>query len=337
MFPTAHLKVTHYAWNKEELLRYITPEQVMERLGCPIPDEGLGTKFLSPFREDRRPDCKLFYSRGEVPILYFYDPTENLRLDWVGLVQYTQNNCSYQAALNWVAEAFGLEPGAPPSNEMKREAELIKARKVIVKPPAVIQIKSRPHTRSDIDWWAQYHISKDLLFTYRIWAISDYWLNGQHYRAPRRAYAYKEDDGFKLYFPDEDPRFKWLSSTNALSGYEQLPQTGALLVITSSKKDVVCLRSFGYPAVNPQGEGMDIPAHLLWELKQRFQKVVIFYDNDRPGVEAALKMKRGWQVDDLVVLPDITTKDPSDYCRTYGPEAAHHMFNKLFSPYVSNH
>lgn len=306
----------------------------MEKLGLPI-DALSGrrsSKFCSPFREDRKPDCKLKYGTNEV--LYFEDPAYDLSLDWIGCVQYARN-CSFPEALQWVADAFGLEPGK------ERSAEVMAIRKLNAeRPPAkpsVIQIKSRPWNKSDLGYWSMGNIGQRELLLGRVWPISDYWLNGVHRRAPAMSYAYIEDDGHKLYFTQERGPYRFLSTTKALSCYELLPQRGELLLITSSKKDALTLLSFGYNVVAPQGEGMDIAAHLLWELKQRFNKQVILYDNDYPGLKLAHLKTQKWGVTDFVHFPlDEEAKDPYALACKYGAATAADTIKNLLTPYASN-
>ena len=332
MFQTAHLQIPSRSWTKAALLSHLQPEQVFDRLGCPV-DEPLGTRFCSPFREDRSPDCKLYCS-PRTGTLYFYDPSHELHLDWISLVQYAQDK-DYSGALEWVAKAFNLEDAVPLSDEEQQAVNKLNAATRTPKAPSVIQIKARPWNKSDLGYWNSFNIGERELLVGRVFPISDYWLNGQHRRAPAMSYAYQEKDGVKLYFPQEK-QFRFLSTTKALSCYELLPQKGALLVITSSKKDALCLMSFGYQAIAPQGEGHDIDAHILWELRMRFKCVVIFYDNDYPGLKLAHSKWLKWQVNDYLFLPfDEEAKDPAAYTAKYGAVTAADTLTNLLTPYAS--
>ena len=323
MFSTRHLNAST-RWTKEAILEKITEEEIFQTLGLPV--EHIGKRFCSPFRKDSNPDCRLILTR-ETRKLRFYDPALGSSLDWIGLVQYSQE-LDFQGALNWVAETFFLQ---------KRQFIPTPVANKPLMPflPTTIQVRYCPFSSKDLTWWAQFNISQDLLVANRVSAISDYWVNGRHHYCPKGllAFCYKEHDGYKLYFPQEEKRWKWRSTTRALACYELLPQTGSLLVITSSKKDAMCLQSFGYYAIAPQGEGVDIPANLLWELKQRFQRIIIFYDNDYPGLQLAHQKKHFWQVDDYVFLPFTEdAKDPAAYCAAYGADAAKEQFITLLSP-----
>jgi hypothetical protein len=331
-FQTANLQLPKRAWTKEEILDQVTQEQVLERLGLPINEihGQQSCKFQSPLREDRKADCRLRYADNGM--LWFHDPGHGLNLDWIGCVRYARD-CSFPEALQWIADAFGLEPGKEPS------AEALAIRKLNAeRPPAkpsVIQIKARSWNKADLGYWSMGNIGERELLLGRVWPISDYWLNGQHRRASAMSYAYLEEDGIKLYFTQERGPYRFLSTTKALSCYELLPQRGDLLVITSSKKDALTLLSFGYHAVAPQGEGMDIPAHLLWELKQRFAHQVLLYDNDYPGLKLAHLKTQKWGVTDFVYFPlEEDAKDPYAYCCKYGAATAAETFKNLLTPHA---
>ena len=260
-FQTANLQPPPYLWTKAEILAHVSPEQVMQKLGLPL-DEETATlrsfRFCSPFREDRHPDCKLKYDA--LGRLFFCDPAQDLYLDWIACVQHAYS-LSFPQALLWVADAFNLQPGRLAAAD-KLDMALALAERV-PQAGSVIQIKARPWTAADKAYWAAGNIRERELLAGRVWPISDYWLNSQHRKAGNGAYAYKEDDGYKLYFTQEKGRFRFLSTTKVLSCYELLPQRGSLLLITSSKKDALTLISLGFAAVAPQGEGMDIATHLL--------------------------------------------------------------------------
>lgn len=324
-FSSAHISLPS-KWTKELVSSYINEEEVFAHLGLPV-EEPIGTRFCSPFRTDTHPDCKLIFSKEGK--LRFYDPAMGESLDWISLVMYSQS-LSFQGALDWVADTFSLE-----GKKESKPTVFMEAAKRKAPAAATIQVRFCPLSWKDKLWWQQFNVSEQMLLDNNVFAISDYWLNGRHHYCPKGqlAFCYREADGYKLYFPEEDRKWKWRSTTKVLSCYETLPQTGDLLVITSSKKDALCLKSFGYNVIAPQGEGMDIPSGSLWELKLRFKRLVIFYDNDYPGLQLAHQKRISWQVDDFVYLPFTEeAKDPAAYCQLYGAEAAQTIFNTLLSP-----
>lgn len=322
MFDTSKLQTPAPLLTKDVVASTVSQELVFEHFGLSL--ENLGERFCSPFRPDSKPDCKILYSKSGK--LLFYDPAAGLSLDMFDLPCYLMN-MTFVESLSWLFTSF---KDSPPLTAGRLSA--INAYKRVAKQKTVLQIASEPHRKTDMEWWAQFNIKQRELLVGRVYRVTDYWLNGEHYNilGAARCYAYGEEDGYKIYRPEAEKRYKWLSTTKALAGYDLLPQTGDLLVITSSKKDVLNLYSFGIPAVAPQGEGMDIDANTLWILKQRFKQVIIFYDNDAPGIAHAKDKAAKWGLDGFIYLPeDCGAKDPSDYCKLHGAAAELQLIKTL--------
>ncbi len=309
-------------YTAQELLSYVTQEEVFSELGFPMETVYTGKKCYSPFREDKHPDCR--WNMSVDGKLRFLDPARGLSLDWLDAVAWVRG-CSFLESLDWVRDTF-----------IHGEPQLLASNSPLYPTPTtslgtkkLIQIKRKPWDATTFLWWRQFNLGAIDLYQGNVFAISDYWIEGRHFSAPKLAFAYVEEDGMKLYFPENDHRYRFIGNTKVLFCYELLPQSGDLLLITSSKKDALCLRSFGYHAVAPQGEGMEIAANLLWELKQRFRKVILFYDNDEPGIALAAQKVARWQVGGSIMTPSGGPKDPADYCKTYGAAATMQLLINL--------
>ena len=118
---------------------------------------------------------------------------------------------------------------------------------------------------------------------------------------------------------------KWFSNINRedVQGITQLPETGDTLYITSSLKDIIVLRKLGLNAIAPSAETTIIPEDIITMLKTRFKKLVIFYDNDNPGIIASNKHSKIYEASEIFVpfkyiSEDI--KDPSDFVEKYSYE-----------------
>ena len=122
-----------------------------------------------------------------------------------------------------------------------------------------------------------------------------------------------------------DDKNKWLSNTKKtdVQGYNQLPTNGERLIITSSLKDVLCLYSAGYNAIAMQSE-MQIPSEkIISELKKRFNKIDILYDNDfdkvnNPGQIMAKKVCDLYGFSNICLPTNFESKDPSDLVSNTG-------------------
>ena len=94
---------------------------------------------------------------------------------------------------------------------------------------------------------------------------------------------------------------------------------GPYVVITKSLKDVMTLYSFGLPAIAPISENCFVTEAQYNKLKSKFQKVILFYDNDMPGMKAMAKIRRNFPEVIPVMIPKcMKAKDISDFHKLYG-------------------
>ena len=95
-----------------------------------------------------------------------------------------------------------------------------------------------------------------------------------------------------------------------------MEKEGDVLLITKSLKDVVVLRKAGYPSFAPQAESVHISHEVMDKLKESFKTILILYDNDVPGKNAAEAIAKDHNLP-LFYLPS-ETKDASDFVEMYG-------------------
>ena len=113
-----------------------------------------------------------------------------------------------------------------------------------------------------------------------------------------------------------------------MQGIEQLPECGDTLFITKSLKDVMVLRKLQFDAIAPQSENTAIPLDTIVKLKHSWSNIVIYYDNDIPGVAAAKlhsELYKIGYIHNAIRHP----KDLSDYYVRYGEQDAKNMVKKL--------
>ena len=159
--------------------------------------------------------------------------------------------------------------------------------------------------------------------------ISHFWVNNTRFTCKSISYAFKFKNRYKIYSPYE-VKNKWLSNTKKtdVQGYNQLPNKGERLFITSSLKDVMCLHRAGYNSIALQSE-MQLPDEkLISELKSRFNTIEILYDNDfekvnNPGQTMAKKICDLYGFKNICLPSKFGVKDPSDLVYKVG------SFNEL--------
>jgi len=190
-----------------------------------------------------------------------------------------------------------------------------------------IRIRSRVWSNKDREyWWGRYRISEAMLDFYDVKPLTHIWINGNRMAMGSSiSYSFKIGRHYKIYRPF-GKKTKWMSNTkkHEIQGYEQLPHFGPLLIITSSLKDVMTLNVLGFNAIAFQSEMMIPDSSTMNELKQRFEEVVLLYDNDHtktenPGQTMALKLCEKFNLYNLVIPEEYEdSKDVSDLVHKYG-------------------
>mgnify|MGYP003120054560 FL=1 len=278
----------------------------------------LGKKFRSSLRDDNSPTVYITMYNGKLLYKDFGNPDHTF--DCFNYVKH-RFNCDFIDALRIIDCDFNLGL-SPKKSEVQFTMGYMAYRqnKTIdyTKKQVIIQKKRRPWTTVDAKFWSKYLVSKKILTKFAVEPVSHFWVNGNRFTCKSITYAFKFKNRYKIYSPYEEKN-KWLSNTNKsdIQGYNQLPNKGERLIITSSLKDVMCLHSAGYHSIAMQSE-MQIPDEkLISELKQRFNTVEILYDNDfnkadNPGQRMAKKICNLYGLKNICIPKTFESKDPSD-------------------------
>jgi 5S rRNA maturation endonuclease (ribonuclease M5) len=114
-----------------------------------------------------------------------------------------------------------------------------------------------------------------------------------------------------------------------IQGMKQLPKKGKLLIITSSMKDLLVLKLFSYNAIALGGEGNDIPDKILDYLYACFDEIIIFYDNDKPGLMYGEIMAKRLGTRFIYIPVEFKEKDISDFREVHGEDKTRDLLKKL--------
>ena len=289
-----------------------------------------GKKFRSEIRMDKNPSCS-------IKIMGF---SKAIYRDWAtgetyDCFKYVQHkyNLTYYECLKVISNDFnlGLYSG---------EVELSTTRRIIgqhfkKQPKSVktkIRIVSIPFTLIGKSYWECYGINEDVLNRYKVKQISHYYVNTSLITIPRKEIAFSYSFGeyrYKILRPSGN-EWKWTSNANSsiVQGLEQLSDYGDTLFITKSLKDVMVLSSLSFDAIAPQSENTVIPLKIIASLKGSWNRIIIYYDNDEPGIVAAKAHSELYKVG-FIHNALGGPKDPSDYYTRYGGEDLEQMIMKL--------
>lgn len=278
---------------KDLILSRFSEEQLMEfYLHIPI-KRGL---FRSPLRKDKEPTCSFY--RNSSGTLIFKDFATGQHLNVFGVVQEIFR-CGYFESLRIIANDFGIirdrniqrNPGKINENPIKIED----------KETSKIQIEVQDFTDLELKWWGKYGITKEILTKFNVYSCKHVFLNNQLFaksqqHCPIFGYYGNKYQGLELwrcYFPKRKS-FRFITNwpSKKIQGFDQLPKSGKLLVITKSMKDVMCLHSCGITACAPNSENLFVSDSVLEDLKNRFKYIVVLYDSDRPGMYNMAKIRK---------------------------------------------
>lgn len=292
----------------------------------------------SPLRRDRRPSFGLYSSNG-------------VKINWVDFATKERGgvydllsqlwHCSYREVLARVHKDLPkFQDGAKVSNHVP--CTIMDA--VTYNSNTDLECKVREWRKYDIDYWKSYGISLEWLNYAEVYPISHKIVlkDGKRYvfGADKYAYAYVEHkEGkvtLKIYQPFNKAGYKWSNKhdRSVISLWTKIPESGEKVVICSSLKDALCLWSnTGIPALAIQGEGYGISDTAANELRRRYRQVYILLDNDKAGLEDAVKLSNETGFTNIVLPPFEGGKDISDLYKSVGKERFLNIIMPLFGYY----
>jgi DNA primase len=295
--------------------------------------------YCSPFRIDKKPTCVFF--KGKSDKLLFVDfGEESSVVDCFGFVC-KMFGFSLPDALKLIATDFRLEIGIQNNKQFVVPRKYTITEKILKQEEKSLFVKTKKFTDSEIQYWKEFFITTNTTSIFNVFSTSRVYLDNKVIWTSREddpifTYYFKKQKKKKIYRPNGANGFKFLSSSNIgdiYQGEEQLPEGGGeLLIITKSLKDVMVLYEMGYNAVAPNSESYDLSIDKLREWKEKFNKVVLFYDNDNPGLKAAHKLfvKHPDFIDGYIHIGcSYQEKDISDFIKEYKYEFAENYLIQL--------
>ena len=317
-----HSRNSDEVLSKDTILSKVSEYQIFKYFCTNFKD--LGTKFLSDLRPDKTPTVSIALIHDKLHYKDFGFPEHSFDcFSYVGF----KYNIDFFRVLTLIdcTFGFGLSSGSARSKSFKvpENKETNVAHR-----STKISVKVRSWEKQDEEFWTQFGISKQILRKFDVLPISYYWINETRFTCHTPSYRYRFETGYKIYSPYET-EYKWKSNVGmeSLQGYTQLPEQGEIVFITSSLKDVMCLGVLDYPSIALQSEMLVPKESLIQELKERFQQVIIFYDNDylnpnNPGQAMAEKICAKYQLKNLCIPDKYREKDISDLIKSYDLQTA---------------
>lgn len=306
--------------SKDLILSQYSEEQIMEYYLHITVRKGL---FRSPLRRDKNPTCSFY--RNNSGTLIFKDFATGQHLNCFAVVQEVFK-CDYFEALRIIANDFGIVK----TKEIQKTPGKINEHPIKIedKETSKIQIQMQNFTELELKWWGKYGITPEILKHFNVYSCKYVFLNDQLFaksqqHCPIFGYYGKKYQGMELwrcYFPKRTS-FRFITNwpSKKIQGFDQLPKKGRLLVITKSLKDCMAMYAYGVNAIAPCSENLFVSESVLSDLKERFENIIVFYDNDIPGIHNMRKIKKEHPELTYFFIPrKYEAKDFSDYRALYG-------------------
>lgn len=307
--------------SKESILSLVTQEQIFELVFKFEPKEF--DYVTSPLRNDDTAGC--WFSYHDNGTLYFIDfGSKRPHSDCFNIVQDYFKFPNFYLTLEYIYKTLIQGNMALKPIQVKEKVEKVNREGV------KLLIEARPFNAADGQFWSQYDIKKKHLIEDRVFPVQRLFaLNtktGSHViDCKDLAYSYNEfpQSRKKIYFPMREGKRRFLTncSRNDVGGITSLLTYGKELIITKGYKDYRVLKNNGKNVVWFQNEGMMPNDLILNQLVKHFVNVIVWFDNDQPGIVASEKVKN--HINTLIPgkaknlwLPErglaVGIKDPSD-------------------------
>jgi len=265
----------------------------------------LHRNFRSPFYDDKRASCHIFYDRKSSSYKFYDhgDTTYSGDCFWfVATMRGLNLKTSFPEVLETIVQELGLYSlcdgeqhskhitqsykktiGFSPETDMPKHTE---------ERPYSFEIQ--PFDDGLLNYWAHYGIHEDALRRFRVRSLKRYesisaeGRKFELYGSPTEPmFAYIGNGYVKIYRP-HSPKIRFLYGGRMPATYcfgmEQIPAKGDMLFITGGEKDVLSLYAHGFNAICFNSETAQISTSIIESLQLRSRHIILLYDADETGV-----------------------------------------------------
>lgn len=279
-----------FKFDKKDLLEYASLEDVYQYVNHYdlfrhyVGDFVFGRPILSPLAPEKKPSFAI-YVKGTTVLF------NDFRLGGGDIIKFImmRDGVNFRQAINTIIHDSGLSDKFRSDNDYVVRP-LVSYNKKIEYTKPEINVKRRLWASYDLGFWNSYSIGKETLLKYRVSPLKYIFFGSKIVPAEKYAYCFREKkddiDTFTIYQPYSKDN-KWFKSHDAsvFYGWSQLPEKGDVLVITKSMKDVMTIDAItGIPTVAMQSEKTKPKQHIIEQLKSRFKRIYLLYDNDYDNV-----------------------------------------------------
>lgn len=281
----------------------LSPEQILDEVsqeeifGLFINKEIIIDKdkatYVAPYRNDSNPDCYFTEYENKIYFVDFADiPQSKNCFSFISRC----TGLNFPKTLEYIIKQLNLGKGNRPKKNrtIQKENEIVEVKKI--KKERTITYSPRQFSGKDKKFWSQYEISRENLESDGVIPIDVYKSSSRKgepfaIRVFDIMYAYTDFDKgrVKIYRPFGNKEEKWFTNCtqNDIGSINHLPISGDKLIISKSYKDCRVIRNQELYSVWFQNEGVIPSPTILKSLCKRFDEIIIWFDNDEPGIHAA--------------------------------------------------
>jgi len=329
---------------KEFILERVTQEDIFEHyLGVEIQTR---RQFCNPLRHDENPTCNFSYHGQK---LRFRDWSWSRPLDCFDIVM-KMYDLSFNDALKRIAADFNLAGTTENSHAVQRFKQIQRAKGTAK--TTRIRVRLSSFTDRDKRYLTKHGVHGEQCKKFNVKPIDRIWVRGNlvwgyHEKDPAIGYYFGQDEEghelWKIYYYNRDSGVRFICNTNRVQGWDQLPESGPVLVITKSLKDVMALDYFNIPAIAPQGESQLLSDEKIQEIHERFDTVRSLFDFDLAGIGAARRLRDKHGIPPLFLTDgrfnteNFGAKDFSDFVKDNGKQQARGIIKRQLENLSINH
>lgn len=285
--------------NKDYILDNVSQEDIFSLI---FGFEPVEYEFvISPFRVDMSPGCYFEYYNDTLRFKDFADPRTYGRIklknmDCFDAIQVYFKLPNFYEALNFVQSKL-IDQSEYKKKEPRQKKTYSRKIGKVRESPVQIYVSTRDWEIRDKGFWEKYGISKlnlkeDKVFPIKRLKLKNTRKGDFNFSIVDKAYVYTNfaSGRKKVYRPQEkNKKHKFITNctNNDIGEINKLVTFGRQLIVSKSYKDCRVLRNLGLNSVWFQNEGQTPDDETLLKLMQRFDRVLVFYDNDETGIRAS--------------------------------------------------
>ncbi len=311
-----------YSMNKNTILNQVTQVEIYQKFYGN--NFKLNEKISSPFTDDKNPSFKVFKNNT---YKCFSTGKQGDCFQFVADIKNLDCKTQFNEVLEIISKEMNINTNID-EKPLKEPVKNVQSLSSTEDNKKHFQYTGKAFEKIHFDYWLQgnWNVTENILKKYNIQALDkfEYWNNNKKGIQKIKLYKgvlgfiYQVNNNAELYIPQQEKTTKFFYNnlnSDDIFGYNQLMDKEEFIIICAGKKDCLILNANGFPAVTFRSENSFINEHQINLLHTKTDNIYICYDNDKAGLESALKIAQTYSIKQIV-LPD-KYNDIADYFKVF--------------------